>query len=230
MDLLTRKVRRGGPPVQLSTHRVRAARLPAAPPRAGALARADPQLGVGLRARSRDERRRRLHRLPAPQARQRRRTRRRSSPCAPSATASAARAERCARPLRAPRRGRAALALAGWVALVSLICTGIAFVAVYRGTGTQLRHQIDQELAGDAASSRTACSAAIRTHAERQLAASQPLCPRPAVRASSTLLFALVPGAGHEHQSPRAVQRRARPTTARARPSRLRRTDCRAGC
>ncbi len=41
--------------------------------------------------------------------------------------------------------------LAGWIALVTLICTGIAFVAVYRGTGTQLRRQIDQEISGDAA-------------------------------------------------------------------------------
>ena len=36
--------------------------------------------------------------------------------------------------------------LAGWVALVTLLCTGIAFVAVYRGTGTQLRNQVDREL------------------------------------------------------------------------------------
>ncbi len=40
--------------------------------------------------------------------------------------------------------------LAGWVTLVTLLCTGIAFVAVYRGTGTQLRHQIDREISGDA--------------------------------------------------------------------------------
>ena len=41
--------------------------------------------------------------------------------------------------------------LAGWVALVVLICTAITFVAVYRGTGAQLRAQIDKEIAGDAA-------------------------------------------------------------------------------
>src|ERR1700723_3768054 len=38
--------------------------------------------------------------------------------------------------------------LAGWVVLVTLLCTGIAFVAVYRGTGTQLRNQIDGEISG----------------------------------------------------------------------------------
>ena len=31
-----------------------------------------------------------------------------------------------------------------------LICVGIAFLAVYRGTGRKLRQQIDHELAGDA--------------------------------------------------------------------------------
>jgi hypothetical protein len=46
-----------------------------------------------------------------------------------------------------------------WVAVLMLVCTGITFVAVYRGTGTQLRHQIDQEIAGDAgALSRTLTS------------------------------------------------------------------------
>ena len=38
--------------------------------------------------------------------------------------------------------------LAGWVALVTLLCTGIAFAAVYHGTGTQLRKQIDDEISG----------------------------------------------------------------------------------
>ncbi|HEX8714294.1 MAG TPA: hypothetical protein VF706_01900, partial [Solirubrobacteraceae bacterium] len=38
--------------------------------------------------------------------------------------------------------------LAGWVAVVTLVCTGIAFFATYRGTGTQLRRQIDGEISG----------------------------------------------------------------------------------
>ena len=45
--------------------------------------------------------------------------------------------------------------LAGWIALVTLICTGIAFAAVYRGTGTQLRSQIDQRSPATRPSSRT---------------------------------------------------------------------------
>src|SRR5450631_1677395 len=40
--------------------------------------------------------------------------------------------------------------LAAWVAVVMLLCIGITFVAVYRGTGTQLRHQIDREITADA--------------------------------------------------------------------------------
>jgi two-component system, OmpR family, sensor kinase len=36
-----------------------------------------------------------------------------------------------------------------WVTAVVLICTAVSFLAVYRGTGTQLRHQVDGEIAGD---------------------------------------------------------------------------------
>ena len=35
------------------------------------------------------------------------------------------------------------------MALVTLACTGIAFVAVYSGTASQLRRQIDSDLRGD---------------------------------------------------------------------------------
>jgi signal transduction histidine kinase len=40
--------------------------------------------------------------------------------------------------------------LAGWIAVVMLACLAVAFVAVYRDTGTQLRRQIDTELKGEA--------------------------------------------------------------------------------
>ncbi len=88
-------------------------------------------------------------------------------------------------------RGR----LAGWVALVILVCTGISFVAVYSGTGTQLRGQIDTELGGDAG------------ELARSLVLARPRSPQAAYRASnryvrsqpfaatSTLLFTLTPGA-----------------------------------
>ena len=86
--------------------------------------------------------------------------------------------------------------LAGWIALVTLICTGIAFVAVYRGTGTQLRRQIDQEISGDAAElAHNLTSARARTPSSVERVASSYIHNQP-FSASSTLLFAIVPGAG----------------------------------
>jgi two-component system, OmpR family, sensor kinase len=85
--------------------------------------------------------------------------------------------------------------LAGWIALVILICTGISFVAVYRGTGSQLRRQIDKELGGDAGElARSLQLAGARTaqgayRASNRYVRSQPFA------ATSTLLFTLAPGA-----------------------------------
>ena len=96
--------------------------------------------------------------------------------------------------------------LAGWVTVIVLACIGIAFVAVYRGTGTQVRRQIDTEIAGDASefahnlvlshprSSRQAAEAATRYAREQPFSA------------DSTLLFAIVPGAGTSTNSPELVQ------------------------
>jgi signal transduction histidine kinase len=92
--------------------------------------------------------------------------------------------------------------LAGWIAVVTLVCTGITFVAVYRGTGTQLRRQIDQEIEGDAAE--LAHNLAISRERSPVLVAqaaagyvhNQPF------RASSTFLFAVVPGAGTSTNRP----------------------------
>jgi two-component system OmpR family sensor kinase len=39
--------------------------------------------------------------------------------------------------------------LSAWVAAVVLICIAVSFLAVYRGTGTQLHHQVDSEITGD---------------------------------------------------------------------------------
>jgi two-component system OmpR family sensor kinase len=96
--------------------------------------------------------------------------------------------------------------LAGWVTVVVLACIGIAFLAVYRGTGTQVRRQIDTEIAGDAGefahnlvladphSSRQAVEAATRYVRDQPFSA------------SSTLLFAVVPGAGTSTNSPELFQ------------------------
>jgi two-component system OmpR family sensor kinase len=85
--------------------------------------------------------------------------------------------------------------LAGWVALVTLICTGIAFVAVYRGTGTQLRNQVDRELGvfgGELSHDVTRADA--RTPQGLAQASSRYVLDQP-FNAGSTLLFVSVPGA-----------------------------------
>jgi two-component system OmpR family sensor kinase len=85
--------------------------------------------------------------------------------------------------------------LAGWFALVTLLCTAIVFVAVYRGTGTQLRGQIDHEIAGDAAElAHNLTSSGSRTPKQISAAASRYIGNQP-FSASSTLLFVLIPGA-----------------------------------
>ena len=77
-----------------------------------------------------------------------------------------------------------------------ILSSAITFVAVYRGTGAQLRNQIDSEIAGDAdelshalVSSHPQSVAALRNAAAGYIRA-QPF------RASSTLLFVTIPGVG----------------------------------
>src|ERR1700676_4466535 len=84
--------------------------------------------------------------------------------------------------------------LAGWVTLVTLLCTGIAFIAVYRGTGTQLRHQIDQELSGDAGLFAHNLALADRSSPRHLEEAATRYVRAQPFSASSTLLFAVVPG------------------------------------
>jgi two-component system OmpR family sensor kinase len=92
-----------------------------------------------------------------------------------------------------------------------LICTAITFVAVYRGTGTQLRHQIDQEMAGDASElSHVMSSSKDRSPRGLAQAASGYIRAQP-FSASSTLLFAIVPGAGTSTNRPELFDHHAVP-------------------
>jgi two-component system, OmpR family, sensor kinase len=92
--------------------------------------------------------------------------------------------------------------LAGWIAVVMLICAGVVFVAVYRGTGTQLRRQIDREISGDAAEfAHNLAGARERSSAGVARMAGGYVHNQP-FRASSTLLFAIVPGAGTSTNRP----------------------------
>jgi signal transduction histidine kinase len=110
--------------------------------------------------------------------------------------------------------------LAGWVALVTLVCAGIIFVAVYGGTGTQLRHEIDQEIAGESgALVQDLADADSRTPVELSEEAER-YVHDPRFGASPTLLFVAIRGAptstnrpelfgaGNEVKESQAAQRR----------------------
>ena len=99
--------------------------------------------------------------------------------------------------------------LAAWVALVVVLSTGVAFAAVYRGTGTQLRHQIDREIAGDADELAHVLSASGARTPQGALAAARGYIRGQPFDASSTLLFALVPGAGVATNTPELFGRHA---------------------
>jgi two-component system, OmpR family, sensor kinase len=105
-------------------------------------------------------------------------------------------------PRRPSLRGGLRWRLTAWVAVVMLLFAAVIFVAVYRGTATQLRHQIDRGLAGDAGefSHNLKLSDADSPHALATAASSyvnhQPF------GASSTLLFAVIPGAGTSTNQP----------------------------
>ena len=99
--------------------------------------------------------------------------------------------------------------LAAWFTLVMVLCTGIVFVAVYRGTGTQVRQQIDRELSGDAAEfAHNLRAADPGSYAELVEAAKGYLRTQP-FSASSRLLFVTAPGQQTISNSPELVAARA---------------------
>ncbi len=104
-------------------------------------------------------------------------------------------------------------------------------MAVYRGTGTQLREQIDSEIAGDADElAHTLASSGARTPRSALRGAPARYMRGQPFNASSTLLFALVPGGGHRHQQARAVRQADTRRRRDAGRSRRRRTALAAGC
>ena len=86
--------------------------------------------------------------------------------------------------------------LTAWVAGVLLVSAAVMFVVVYRDTGAQLRGQIDHDTRGDIAQFRQALAPlAGQSAGQIALAAGRYVHAQP-FRATSTLLFVLVPGAG----------------------------------
>jgi signal transduction histidine kinase len=95
-----------------------------------------------------------------------------------------------------------------WVALVVLASSALTFGIVYSGTGSELRHQIDRDIAGEqnelaqaAVGGAARRGAAVADAREVSLRAARYIRAQP-FKASSTLLFAIVPGAGTASNRP----------------------------
>ena len=93
------------------------------------------------------------------------------------------------------------------MAFVVLASSAVTFVVVYRGTGSELRRQIDREIAG-ATSELSQVLRASHDRRPKQLAqrATSYIRGQP-FRASSTLLFAIVPGARTSSNRPELFTR-----------------------
>jgi two-component system, OmpR family, sensor kinase len=85
--------------------------------------------------------------------------------------------------------------LTAWVAVVLLVCAAITFTAIYRGTGSQLRRETDHELASDASVFARALDASADAGPKQLAAAGTAYVHAQPFRATSRLLFAVVPGA-----------------------------------
>jgi two-component system, OmpR family, sensor kinase len=102
------------------------------------------------------------------------------------------------------RLGRVGLRwrVGGWAVGVILVCLGIAFAAVYTGTGRQLRGQIDGEIAGDASDlSRSLALSNVGSSRELAERATRYMRGRP-FGSSATLLFVTVSGRGTSSNRP----------------------------
>jgi two-component system, OmpR family, sensor kinase len=99
-------------------------------------------------------------------------------------------------------RGGLRWRLTAWVAVVMLLFAAVIFVAVYRGTGTQLRQQIDRSLAGDAGEFSHNLKLLDEDSPRALAVAAGGYVHDQPFGASSTLLFALIPGAGTTTNQP----------------------------
>jgi two-component system OmpR family sensor kinase len=97
---------------------------------------------------------------------------------------------------RLPARSSLRWRLTAWVAAVLLVSAAVMFVVVYQDTGSQLRSQIDHDALGDTTQFRQSLvSLAGESPAQIAAAAGRYVHAQP-FSATSTLLFAIVPGAG----------------------------------
>jgi two-component system OmpR family sensor kinase len=105
-------------------------------------------------------------------------------------------------PRRPLLRGGLRWRLTAWVAVVMLLFAAVIFVAVYRGTATQLRHQIDHGLAGDAGEFSHNLKLLDEDSPQALAAAATRYVHDQPFGASSTLLFAVTPGVGTSTNQP----------------------------
>ncbi len=111
------------------------------------------------------------------------------------------------------RRRVAALGLRWRIAAsavaVIVCCLGIAFAAVYHGTGSELRGQIDSEITGDTADlAHEMTSARTASPARLSALAGQYVSSRP-FSSSATLMYVTVPGHGTSTNRPELFGHRA---------------------
>ncbi|HTQ68254.1 MAG TPA: HAMP domain-containing sensor histidine kinase [Solirubrobacteraceae bacterium] len=99
--------------------------------------------------------------------------------------------------------------LAASFTLVMALCLGIAFVAVYRGTGTNARQQIDRELSADAAEAAQNLHAARPGSSAELARAARDYLQTQSFNASSRLLFVAMPGQPTVSNSPELVSAQA---------------------
>jgi two-component system OmpR family sensor kinase len=92
--------------------------------------------------------------------------------------------------------------LTAWVAVVMLLFAAVIFVAVYRGAATQLRRQIDRGLAGDAGEFSHNLKLSDEDSPQALAAAATRYVHNQPFGASSTLLFAVIPGVGTSTNQP----------------------------
>ncbi|MDQ6817540.1 MAG: hypothetical protein M3018_09090, partial [Actinomycetota bacterium] len=85
--------------------------------------------------------------------------------------------------------------LTAWVAGVMVVSAAAVFAVVYQDTGAQLRAQIDRDLSGDTAQLAQAVSALRGRSANEISAAAARYIRLQPYSASSTILFAVAPGA-----------------------------------
>ena len=99
-------------------------------------------------------------------------------------------------------RGGLRWRLTAWVAVVMLLFAAVIFLAVYRGTATQLRQEIDRGLAGDAGELSHNLKLLDEDSPHALAAAATRYVHDQPFGASSTLLFAIIPGAGTSTNQP----------------------------